>query len=84
MTLSGLCADKTQITFAEVAQTLNIDESEVEMWVVDVVTQGLIDVKINQPKALITLRYILLLPTKALWSLDRCLIFSPHHVLMFV
>jgi len=57
LTLSGLCAEKSQLTFTEVAHALDIDESDVEMWVVDVVTQGLIDVRINQPQALITVRY---------------------------
>jgi len=40
-----------------VASALEIQLDEVEMWVVSVVTQGLIGVKIDQPKQTITVRH---------------------------
>lgn len=48
MTLCALGCDKTNLSFKEIATTLEVDEETVEEWVVDAVGQGLMLAQIDQ------------------------------------
>ena len=50
--LSDLCAGSvsTEVTYAQIAETLGIDEADVESWVIDVIRAGLVSGKLSQVK----------------------------------
>lgn len=50
--LSDLCAASvsSEVSYAQIAQTLSVAESEVETWVIDVIRAGLVSGKLSQVK----------------------------------
>lgn len=56
-TFSRLCASSKLVTYSEAAKALNVPEDEVEFLVVEAVTKGLVDVRLNQPEKTITVSY---------------------------
>ncbi|WFD34518.1 hypothetical protein MCUN1_001359 [Malassezia cuniculi] len=50
--LSDLCAGSvsSEVTYAQIAETLAVDESDVETWVIDVIRAGLVSGKLSQVK----------------------------------
>lgn len=51
LTLVGLCAsqEQTAVSYAEIAKALEVDEAEVEVWVIDAIRLKLIAAKLSQP-----------------------------------
>jgi len=56
-TLTKLCSSKQTITYSEVTAALQIPEEEVEGVVIEAIMQGLVDVRLNQPQKLISVRF---------------------------
>jgi len=55
--LSRLFASSAVVTYAQVSEQLQISEDEVEFVVIDAVTSGLVDVRLNQAEKSIAVRY---------------------------
>jgi len=56
-TFARLCSTARVVTYEEVAKALSISEDEVEFTAIEAVTQGLVDVRLNQPEKTITVKY---------------------------
>ena len=54
---SRLCSGQQVVSYADVAKALNITEDEVEFVTIEAVTQGIVDVRLNQPAKTIIVRY---------------------------
>lgn len=46
--ICSLSTDKTNFKYEDLAQLLNIDKAEVEMWAIEAITKRIIDAKIDQ------------------------------------
>jgi translation initiation factor 3 subunit M len=46
------------VPYSTIAETLEIQESEVELWVIDGIRTGLIDAKMNQLKKVVVIRWV--------------------------
>jgi predicted transcriptional regulator len=57
LTLNGLASKADKLSYQEIAEGLDIDESDVELWVVEAITQGLIDVRVDQCQKSVKIRY---------------------------
>lgn len=49
--LQFLCAEQQVVDYATIASKLNIPESDVEIWIIDVIRAGLVEAKIDQCNA---------------------------------
>lgn len=58
LSLASLGAESNEVPYALIAQTLQIPEEDVEMWIIDAVSAKLIEAKLNQVKRVANVRYV--------------------------
>lgn len=46
--LALVCAGKSTVDYADIAKALNVDEDDVEMWIIEGIQTGLIEAKVDQ------------------------------------
>jgi hypothetical protein len=56
--LSSLAETEPILTYSRVAEALKVDRAEVELWVVEAISGGLMDATIDQLPETITVRYL--------------------------
>jgi translation initiation factor 3 subunit M len=54
LTLCSLAAENSSLTYELIAQTLKVDIEEVEVWIIESISQGLLDANMDQSKAVLT------------------------------
>jgi translation initiation factor 3 subunit M len=58
LSLATLGSANQEITYALIAKTLQIDESEVESWIITAISDGVVEAKLDQLKRIVTVRYL--------------------------
>jgi len=54
--ICSLNADKTNYSYAELAQILNIEQDEIEIWAIDAIQNRIVDAKIDQLNEMIVIK----------------------------
>jgi len=57
LTITSIFSSKQIVLFSEIASALDIEESDVEAWVVDVASKDLVSVRIDQPRKQINVKH---------------------------
>lgn len=69
LSLASLGAESNEVPYALVAQTLQISEDEVELWIIDAVSAKLLEAKLNQVKRVANVSFcVQRVFTDALWK----------------
>jgi len=56
LALTTLAADRTELSYVDIAQALDIQEFDVELWVIRAINLKLLDAKISQLDQLISIK----------------------------
>lgn len=54
LTLCSLAAENSSLKYALIAQTLKVDIEEVEVWIIESISQGLLEANMDQTKGILT------------------------------
>jgi len=57
LSLNSLAATDSQLSYALIAKSLEIDESDVEIYVIDATSSGILDARIDQLNQRVLIRY---------------------------
>jgi translation initiation factor 3 subunit M len=60
LALAGLASGREEVTYAQVAQELGVEEREVEAWVIEAVGAGVVDARIDQTRRVVLVNHVTL------------------------
>jgi translation initiation factor 3 subunit M len=60
LALAGLASGREELTYAQVAQELGVDEGEVESWVIEAVGAGVMDARLDQTRQVVLINHVTL------------------------
>lgn len=60
LSICDFAASKSSASYADVAAHLNISEDEVEMWIVEAISSGIVEANMNQMAGTVTFRLVYL------------------------
>jgi hypothetical protein len=58
LSICNFAASKSVATYSELAAHLGISEDEVEIWIVEAISHGLIEANMNQLSATVSIKYV--------------------------
>lgn len=60
LALAGLASGREELSYAQVAQELGVEEGEVEAWVIEAVGAGVVDARLDQTRRVVLVNHVTL------------------------